>query len=44
MNILLFPPLAFIVSLVFVVVVDGLLSPLSAVPARKPGSKKFEKK
>ena len=42
MNILLFPPLAFIVSLVFVVVVDGLLSPLSAVPARKPGSKKFE--
>ena len=34
MEILLFPPIAFIISLLFVMLVSGLLSPLAAKPAR----------
>jgi NADH:ubiquinone oxidoreductase subunit 3 (subunit A) len=42
MDILLFPPLAFLVSLAFVLALNKLLSPLSTVAERKPGSKKHE--
>ncbi len=42
MEILLFPPIAFIISLLFVMLVSGLLSPLAAKPARVPGSAKHK--
>jgi len=42
MEILLFPPVAFVISLLFVLLLSGLLSPLSAKPARVPGSAKHK--
>lgn len=42
MDILLFPPVTFIVSLLFVMALSGLLSPLAAKPARVPGSAKHK--
>lgn len=42
MDILLFPPVAFGVSLLFVVGLSALLSPLSAKPARVAGSAKHK--
>jgi NADH-quinone oxidoreductase subunit A len=42
MDILLFPPVTFVVSLLFVMALSGLLSPLSAKPARVPGSAKHK--
>ena len=42
MDILLFPPIAFVISLLFVMLVSELLSPLSAKPARVPGSAKHK--
>ncbi|HCC48191.1 MAG TPA: hypothetical protein DEQ38_08795 [Elusimicrobia bacterium] len=42
MDILLFPPVAFVVSLLFVMLLSALLSPLSAKPARVPGSAKHQ--
>ncbi|HBB66879.1 MAG TPA: hypothetical protein DCZ93_06205 [Elusimicrobia bacterium] len=42
MEILLFPPIAFIISLLFVMFVSELLSPLAAKPARVPGSAKHK--
>lgn len=42
MEILLFPPIAFIISLLFVMLLSGLLSPLAAKPARVPGSAKHK--
>ncbi len=42
MDILLFPPVAFIISLLFVMGLSALLSPLSAKPDRVPGSAKHK--
>lgn len=42
MDILLFPPVAFVISLVFVMLLSAVLSPLSAKPARVPGSAKHQ--
>jgi NADH-quinone oxidoreductase subunit A len=42
MEILLFPPVAFVISLAFVMLLSALLSPLSAKPARVPGSAKHK--
>ena len=42
MEILLFPPVAFAVSLLFVMGLAALLSPLAAKPARVPGSAKHQ--
>jgi len=42
MNILLFPPVVFIISLLFVAALSLLLSPLSAKPARVSGSAKHK--
>ena len=42
MDILLFPPVAFVISLVFVMALSGLLSPLSTKAARVPGSAKHK--
>ncbi len=42
MNILLFPPVAFIISLLFVMFLSELLSPMAAKPARVPGSAKHK--
>ncbi|OGR68960.1 MAG: hypothetical protein A2081_02905 [Elusimicrobia bacterium GWC2_61_19] len=42
MNILLFPPVVFIISLLFVAGLAALLSPLAAKPARVPGSAKHK--
>lgn len=42
MDILLFPPVTFAVSLLFVMALSALLSPLSANPARVPGSAKHK--
>ncbi|MBI5745029.1 MAG: NADH-quinone oxidoreductase subunit A [Elusimicrobia bacterium] len=41
-DILLFPPVVFAVSLLFVAGLSALLSPLSAKPARVPGSAKHK--
>lgn len=40
MEIFLFPPVVFVISLLFVMGLSALLSPLSAKPARQPGSAK----
>jgi NADH-quinone oxidoreductase subunit A len=42
MDIFLFPPVVFIISLLFVAALSALLSPLSAKPARIPGSAKHK--
>ncbi len=42
MNILLFPPVAFVISLAFVLLLSELLTPLAAKPARVPGSAKHK--
>jgi NADH-quinone oxidoreductase subunit A len=42
MDILLFPPVVFVISLLFVMALSALLSPLSAKPARVPGSAKHK--
>ena len=42
MNLLLFPPVTFAVSLLFVMLLSALLSPLSTRPARVPGSAKHQ--
>lgn len=42
MNILLSPPVAFIISLLFVMALSKFLSPLAAKPARIPGSAKHK--
>jgi len=42
MDILLFPPVTFAVSLLFVMLLSLALSPLSAKPARVPGSAKHK--
>jgi NADH-quinone oxidoreductase subunit A len=42
MDILLFPPVVFVISLVFVMLLSALLSPLAAKPARVPGSAKHK--
>ncbi len=42
MDILLFPPVTFAVSLLFVMALSALLSPLAAKPARVPGSPKHQ--
>jgi len=42
MDILLFPPVAFVISLVFVMALSALLSPLSTKAARVPGSAKHK--
>ena len=44
MEILLFPPVAFAVSLLFVMGLAALLSPLAAKPARVPGSAKHHQR
>ncbi|HBA59213.1 MAG TPA: hypothetical protein DCZ92_00025 [Elusimicrobia bacterium] len=42
MDILLFPPVVFIISLLFALGLSELLSPLSATPARVAGSAKHK--
>jgi NADH:ubiquinone oxidoreductase subunit 3 (subunit A) len=42
MDILLFPPVTFVVSLLFVMALSALLSPLAAKPARVAGSAKHK--
>ena len=42
MNALLFPPVVFVISLLFVMFLSELLSPLSAKPARVEGSAKHK--
>ncbi len=42
MSILLFPPVTFAVALLFVMLLSAVLSPLSARPARVPGSAKHK--
>ena len=42
MEILLFPPVVFVISLLFVMALSALLSPLAAKPARVPGSAKHK--
>jgi NADH-quinone oxidoreductase subunit A len=42
MNILLFPPVVFIISLLFAMALSALLSPMAAKPARIPGSAKHK--
>jgi len=42
MNILLFPPVVFAISLLFVMALSLVLSPLSAKPARVAGSNKHK--
>lgn len=42
MDILLFPPVAFAISLLFVMALSALLSPLAAKPARVEGSAKHK--
>ncbi len=42
MEILLFPPVVFVISLLFVMGLSALLSPLAAKPARVPGSAKHK--
>ncbi len=42
MNIFLFPPVVFIISLLFVMALSATLSPIAAKPARLPGSAKHE--
>lgn len=41
MDILLFPPVVFVISLLFVMGLAELLTPLAAAPARVPGSAKY---
>lgn len=42
MNVLLSPPVVFVISLLFVMALSLLLSPLAARPARIPGSAKHK--